>query len=73
MQLLKEWLVYSLQTCRCAAPVKGCIMKPKGKPQRGVILIELMGSIEFGGAAYRNMKLDCWRLGCLNDHNCCRV
>jgi len=30
--------------------------KPKGKPQRGEILIELMDSIAFGGAAHRNIN-----------------
>ena len=43
--------------------------KPKGKPQRGEILIELMGSIEFGGAAHRNMKLDYWELDFFGDNN----
>ena len=30
--------------------------KPKGKPQRGEILIELVDSMEFGGAAHRNIQ-----------------
>jgi len=29
--------------------------KPKGKPQRGVILIGLMDSMKFVGAAHRNI------------------
>ncbi len=49
-------LAYLLQTFRCAAPLEHSLLKPKAKPQRGVILIELMGSMEFGGAAHRNKK-----------------
>jgi len=33
--------------------------KPKGKPQRGEMFVELAGNKGFGGAAHRNMKLDC--------------
>ena len=55
MQLLKEWLAYLLQTLRCAAPLGNSKMKPKGKPQRGEILIELAGKVGFGGAAHRNI------------------
>jgi len=55
MQLLKEWLAYLLQTLWCAAPLGYSKMKPKGKPQRGEILIELMRSLECGGAAHRNI------------------
>jgi len=36
--------------------------KTKGKPQRGVILIELIGSMEFGGAAHRNIQ-EGWKYG----------
>jgi hypothetical protein len=43
--------------------------KPEGKPQCGVILIEFMDSIEFGGASHRNMKLDCWALDFTGDNN----
>jgi hypothetical protein len=37
-------------------------MKPKGKPQRGAILIELMDRLEFGGAAHRNIQ-EGWKYG----------
>jgi len=69
MQLLKLVLACFLQTFRCAAPLENSLLKPKGKPQHGVILIALMGSIEFGGAAHRNMKLDCWELDFTGDNN----
>jgi hypothetical protein len=36
--------------------------KPKGKPQGGVILIELIDSISFGGAAHRNIQ-EGWKSG----------
>jgi len=55
-------LAYLLQTLRCAAPLGYSKMKPKGKPQRGVILIELMRSLECGGAAHRNIKWYYWKL-----------
>jgi len=85
-----------LQTFRCAAPLEHSLMKPKAKPQRGVILIaqndsslslrcsapeypgkpqhgemfvELVCKKEFGGAAYRNMKLDCLELDFTGDNN----
>jgi len=32
-------------------------------------IIELMGSMEFRGAAHRNMKLDCWELDFFGDNN----
>ena len=34
--------------------------KPKGKPQRGVILIDKNVDRGFGGAAHRNMNWYCW-------------
>jgi len=44
-----------LSIFRCAAPINHCFRKPKGKPQRGVILIELMDRIELQGASHRNI------------------
>jgi hypothetical protein len=34
--------------------------KPKGKPQRGEILIAKNDNGGFGGAAHRNMNWYCW-------------
>jgi len=56
MQLLKLVLAYLLQTFRCAAPIEHTLMKPKGKPQRGVILIAQNDSSSFKGAEHRNIQ-----------------
>jgi hypothetical protein len=43
--------------------------KPKGKPQRGEMFVELAGNVGFGGAAYRNMKWNYWELDFTGDND----
>jgi len=45
---MEEWKNGKMEKWNCG--------KPKGKPQRGVILIELMDSMKFEGAAHRNIQ-----------------
>ncbi len=49
---------------RCNVGMLECwnVGKPKGKPQGGVRLIELIDSISFGGAAHRNIQ-EGWKYG----------
>ena len=35
---------------------------PKKRGRRGELFVELAGKKGLGGAAHRNMKLDCWEL-----------
>jgi len=57
MQLLKLVLACFLQTFRCAAPLENSLLKPKGKPQRGEILIAKNDNRAFKGAAHRNIQV----------------
>jgi len=56
MQLLIGVIACLLSILRCAAPLEHSLLKPKAKPQRGVILIAQNDSSSFKGAAHRNIQ-----------------